>query len=205
MTEHSQHNPLSWTQSNGSAILPPLPLSPMDVSAPDMLATLYLTSAAKALPVPQFHPGMYINSWLSLYETEATLVGVSSDLLGKFLPHYLLPDIGEWIHVSRTRHDWAALTELLTSTYGLDPEIEKLQWRRALQATKQGTLPIHMFRVKFAMLANNIPSICQLSNCTILAIFMENIKPQLRQLVEPTLTKYDDWESAYATAMEHEN
>ncbi|KAL0097156.1 hypothetical protein J3Q64DRAFT_1828373 [Phycomyces blakesleeanus] len=178
MTEHSQHNPLSRAYSTDSC-------------PPGSLCTR--------------HVGMYINSRLFLYEKEATLVGVSSDLLGKFLPHYLPSDIGEWIRVSRTCHDWTALTDLLTSTYGLNLEIEKAQCCQALQSTKQGTLLIRIFQVKFATLANDIPASCRLSERTVLAIFMDNIKPQLRQLMEPTLTKYDSWESAYATAVKHED
>ncbi|OAD66942.1 hypothetical protein PHYBLDRAFT_70301 [Phycomyces blakesleeanus NRRL 1555(-)] len=107
---------LNLLHSHYMTIPPQLSLSSVDVNAAEMLTTLYLTFAAKALLVPQFCPGIYINSWLSLYKTETTLVGVSLDLLDKFLPNYLPPDIGEWICISGTYHNWATLTELLMST-----------------------------------------------------------------------------------------
>ncbi|KAL0092637.1 hypothetical protein J3Q64DRAFT_1830198 [Phycomyces blakesleeanus] len=104
-----------------------------------------------------------------------------------------------------TRQKLLLLESLWIFWTRLDPEIGKLQWHRALQTTKQGTLPIRMFHIKFATLANDIPFTCRLSDCPILAIFMKNIKSQLHQLVKSTLTKYNDWELAYATAMKHKN
>ncbi|OAD66756.1 hypothetical protein PHYBLDRAFT_70253 [Phycomyces blakesleeanus NRRL 1555(-)] len=197
MATNSQHNPLNnpdMANIQGLLMDSPmdLPLPLPDILANNMLASLYLTSAAESLIMPVYNPSMYITSWLMQYRTKATLIGVPHTLLGKFLSHYLLPDIAEWICVSSCQDNWDELVHLLTSTYGLDPEVEKAQRRRALQATTQGNLSIRLFCVKFATLANDMPDSGCLSPCTILKIFLHNIKPRLHQLIEPTLTVLDD-------------
>ncbi|KAL0073616.1 hypothetical protein F4703DRAFT_1799563 [Phycomyces blakesleeanus] len=195
MSADSIHNPSCWASQVNSQdplldystiMAPPLSgITPPSMSSADMLAALYLASAAKSLLVPTYKPSMYINSWLHQYCTEATLAGVPTDLLGKFLCHYLPPNIAD--------------------TYGLDLDIEKAQQRQTLQATTQRNLSIWLFQVKFATLANDMPNSDCLSNCTILNIFLKNIKPPLCQLIEPTLNSLDDWETVYEKAVMHED
>ncbi|KAL0088013.1 hypothetical protein F4703DRAFT_1926740 [Phycomyces blakesleeanus] len=193
MSADSIHNPSRWaSQVNGqdppldppTITAPPLSgITPPSMSSTDMLAALYLASAAKSLSVPTYKPSMYINLWLHQYRTEATLVGVPTALLGKFLCHYLPPDIAKWIHVSGCHNNWEELQDLLIST----------------------PLPIQLFRVKFATLANDMPDSGHLSDRTVLNIFLENIKPCLCQLIEPTLNSLDDWETVYEKAVMHED
>ncbi|KAL0095475.1 hypothetical protein F4703DRAFT_1789127 [Phycomyces blakesleeanus] len=186
MSTDSIHNPSRWaSQVNGqdppldhpTITAPPLSgITPPSMSSADMLTALYLASAAKSLLVPTYKPSMYINSWLHQYRTEATLVGVPTNLLGKFLCHYLPPDIAKWIHVSGCHNNWEKLQDLLISMY-----------------------------VKFATLANDMLDSGRLSDHTVLNIFLENIKPRLCQLIEPTLNSLDDWETVYEKAVMHKD
>ncbi|OAD73971.1 hypothetical protein PHYBLDRAFT_145434 [Phycomyces blakesleeanus NRRL 1555(-)] len=215
MSTDSIHNPSCWVSQVNSQdplldystiTVPPLSgIMPPSMSSADMLTALYLASAAKSLLVPTYKPSMYINSWLHQYCTEATLAGVPTDLLGKFLCHYLPPNIAEWICTFGCRNNWEELHNLLISTYGLDLDIEKAQRRQTLQATTQRNLSIWLFQVKFATLVNDMPNSGCLSNRTILNIFLKNIKPPLCQLIEPTLNSMDDWETVYEKAVMHED